>query len=67
MPGWIDSLFGPTAVVAANGKGIFHTMICDESIVVDFIPADTVSHIISSRLRAKLMYLCCFGVFEFQT
>ncbi|KAL7013673.1 hypothetical protein ACKWTF_015516 [Chironomus riparius] len=41
MPGWIDSLFGPTAVVAANGKGIFHTMICDESIVVDFIPADT--------------------------
>ena len=45
FPGWVDSLFGPTAVIAANGKGIFHTMICDESHIVDVVPADIVNSI----------------------
>jgi hypothetical protein len=45
MPGWIDSMFGPTAVVVANGKGIFHTMVCDNDKVVDLIPADIVKYL----------------------
>jgi len=48
MPGWTDSLFGPTAVVAANGKGIFHTIICNVDNVVDFIPADIVKFILNN-------------------
>ncbi|XP_070504908.1 putative fatty acyl-CoA reductase CG5065, partial [Chironomus tepperi] len=46
MPGWIDSLFGPTAVIAANGKGIFHTIIGDSDMFIDLVPADTVINVI---------------------
>jgi alcohol-forming fatty acyl-CoA reductase len=40
--GWVDNWNGPTGIVSAVGKGIFHTIMCNEESVADFIPVDLV-------------------------
>lgn len=41
--GWVDNWNGPTGIVSAVGKGIFHTIMCNEESVADFVPVDMVS------------------------
>ena len=43
LSGWVDNWNGPTGIVSAVGKGIFHTIMCNEESVADFIPVDLVS------------------------
>lgn len=42
LSGWVDNFNGPTGIVSAVGKGIFHTIMCNEQSVADFIPVDLV-------------------------
>lgn len=43
LSGWVDNFNGPTGIVSAVGKGIFHTIMCNGESVADFIPVDLVS------------------------
>jgi alcohol-forming fatty acyl-CoA reductase len=43
LSGWVDNWNGPTGIVSAVGKGIFHTIMCNAQSVADFIPVDLVS------------------------
>lgn len=38
--GWIDNLYGPTAVVAGAGTGVLRTMHCDPDINANIVPVD---------------------------
>ena len=40
LPGWIDNYNGPTALIAAAGKGILRTMYGNREAVADIIPVD---------------------------
>ena len=40
LPGWIDNYNGPTALIAAAGKGILKTMYGNRDAVADIIPVD---------------------------
>lgn len=42
LSGWVDNFNGPTGIVSAVGKGIFHTIMCNGESVADFIPVDLV-------------------------
>lgn len=42
LSGWVDNWNGPTGIVSAVGKGIFHTIMCNEESIADFIPVDLV-------------------------
>uniref|UniRef100_A0A0P6D5V9 Fatty acyl-CoA reductase n=1 Tax=Daphnia magna TaxID=35525 RepID=A0A0P6D5V9_9CRUS len=39
-PGWIDSLYGPTGLIAGGAKGFLRLFKCDASCVIDLIPVD---------------------------
>jgi fatty acyl-CoA reductase len=45
MSGWVDNWNGPTGIVSAVGKGIFHTIMCNENSVADFVPVDLVRNV----------------------
>lgn len=42
LSGWVDNWNGPTGIVSAVGKGIFHTIMCNAESIADFIPVDLV-------------------------
>ncbi len=42
LSGWCDNWNGPTGIVSAVGKGIFHTIMCNEDSIADFVPVDMV-------------------------
>lgn len=42
IPGWIDSLYGPSGVVVASTTGIMRTMQCDPEKKADVVPVDMV-------------------------
>jgi fatty acyl-CoA reductase len=48
LSGWCDNWNGPTGIVSAVGKGIFHTIMCNEHSVADFVPVDMVRKILLS-------------------
>jgi hypothetical protein len=39
----VDNWNGPTGIVSAVGKGIFHTIMCNEESIADFVPVDMVN------------------------
>lgn len=46
VPGWIDSLYGPSGVVVASTTGIMRTLNCDPDLKADVVPVDMVSNTI---------------------
>ena len=42
IPGWIDNLNGPTAVIAGMAKGVISVVRCKEDLVADVVPVDIV-------------------------
>jgi alcohol-forming fatty acyl-CoA reductase len=48
LRGWVDGWNGPTGVIAAAGKGIFRTMLCDGAMVADLVPVDVVINLLVS-------------------
>ncbi|XP_050292855.1 putative fatty acyl-CoA reductase CG5065 [Anthonomus grandis grandis] len=42
LKGWVDNWNGPTGIIAAAGKGLFRTMLCDKTKKADVVPVDTV-------------------------
>jgi fatty acyl-CoA reductase len=40
MPGWIDSINGPSGLYIAAGKGLLRSMIADHRVVADVVPVD---------------------------
>nr|XP_034827778.1 fatty acyl-CoA reductase 1-like [Maniola hyperantus] len=40
VPGWVDNLNGPTAIIYAASRGVLHTMYCKDSTKMDTIPVD---------------------------
>jgi len=51
-PGWIANVYGPTAFVAANIKGICRTCVADDQINADLVPVDfVVNGVISAAMK----------------
>ncbi|CAH2001238.1 unnamed protein product [Acanthoscelides obtectus] len=42
MKGWVDNWNGPTGIIAAAGKGLFRSMVCDPNKTADLVPVDMV-------------------------
>ncbi|CAH0549776.1 unnamed protein product [Brassicogethes aeneus] len=42
LKGWVDNWNGPTGIIAAAGKGLFRTMLCDPEMTADLVPVDVV-------------------------
>lgn len=55
LSGWVDNWNGPTGIVSAVGKGIFHTIMCNEESVADCIPVDLVS--VDAKLGSEVQFL----------
>ncbi|KAG5682030.1 hypothetical protein PVAND_011422 [Polypedilum vanderplanki] len=70
MSGWVDNWNGPTGIVSAVGKGIFHTIMCNEDSVADFVPVDLVINLMvaaawrtaTTKSTQMTVYNCCTGV-----
>lgn len=56
LSGWVDNWNGPTGIVSAVGKGIFHTIMCNEESVADFIPVDLVSAVATNWFEARTCF-----------
>lgn len=69
LSGWVDNWNGPTGIVSAVGKGIFHTIMCNEESIADFIPVDLVINLmVAAAWKTALtkpatmtIYNCCTG------
>ncbi|CRK97592.1 CLUMA_CG010977, isoform A [Clunio marinus] len=69
LRGWVDNWNGPTGIVSAVGKGIFHTIMCNEESVADFIPVDMVINLMVAAAWKRALtkpagmtiYNCCTG------
>ncbi|XP_057671020.1 putative fatty acyl-CoA reductase CG5065 [Diorhabda carinulata] len=42
LKGWVDNWNGPTGIIAAAGKGLIRTMLCDPNKIADLVPVDMV-------------------------
>ncbi|VEN56723.1 unnamed protein product, partial [Callosobruchus maculatus] len=42
MRGWVDNWNGPTGIIAAAGKGLFRSMVCEPNKKADLVPVDMV-------------------------
>ena len=70
IPGWIDNYNGPTAIIAASGKGIMRTMFGNRDAIADIIPVDvTVNLMIASawfrgskKTMETVIYNCASGL-----
>ncbi|XP_065352981.1 putative fatty acyl-CoA reductase CG5065 [Cloeon dipterum] len=70
LRGWVDGWNGPTGVIAAAGKGIFRTMLCNGSMVADLVPVDLVInllvcvawHTATTRPDGIKVYNCTTGM-----
>ena len=40
LPGWVDTLNGPVGVLAAAGKGVMRSMMCEERNYAEVFPVD---------------------------
>ena len=40
VPGWVDTLNGPVGVLAAAGKGVLRSMMCNEHNYAELFPVD---------------------------
>lgn len=71
VSGWVDNFNGPTGIVSAVSKGLFRTILCEESCVADLIPVDLVINLMivtawytASRKGANniTVYNCTSGI-----
>jgi len=42
LPGWIDNINGPTAVITGVATGVISVVRCKEELVADVVPVDIV-------------------------
>lgn len=69
LVGWVDNWNGPTGIMSAVGKGIFHTIMCNEDSIADFIPVDIVINLMvaaawrtaTTKPYGMTIYNCCTG------
>lgn len=69
LPGWVDNWNGPTGIIAAAGKGVFRTMLCDPDKTADLVPVDMVINLMiaaawrvgTMKSRDLQVYNCCTG------
>lgn len=40
IPGWVDSLNGPTGILIASGKGVLRSMMCNDKTHAEVVPVD---------------------------
>lgn len=70
LKGWVDNWNGPTGIIAAAGKGLFRTMLCDPNKKADLVPVDMVinlmivaaSKIGTNKPKEIPIYNCCTGL-----
>nr|XP_022899728.1 putative fatty acyl-CoA reductase CG5065 [Onthophagus taurus]XP_022899729.1 putative fatty acyl-CoA reductase CG5065 [Onthophagus taurus] len=69
LKGWVDNWNGPTGIIAAAGKGLFRTMLCDPHKVADIVPVDMVINLMlasawrigTHKTREIPLYNCVTG------
>lgn len=70
LKGWVDNWNGPTGIIAAAGKGLFRTMLCDPEKIADLVPVDMVINVMlvaawkigTSKIREEIpIYNCSTG------
>lgn len=69
LKGWVDNWNGPTGIIAAAGKGLFRSMLCDPKKTADFVPVDMVINLMivaawkigTHRTKEIAIYNCCTG------
>ncbi|KAJ8916621.1 hypothetical protein NQ315_000266 [Exocentrus adspersus] len=69
LQGWVDNWNGPTGIIAAAGKGLFRTMLCDPDKTADLVPVDMVINLMivtawrmgTTKCRDLQVYNCCTG------
>ncbi|KAF5281654.1 hypothetical protein FQR65_LT14584 [Abscondita terminalis] len=70
LKGWVDNWNGPTGIIAAAGKGLFRTMLCDANKVADLVPVDMVINLMivaawkigAQKIKEIPVYNCCTGL-----
>ncbi|KAF5280111.1 hypothetical protein FQA39_LY18145 [Lamprigera yunnana] len=70
LKGWVDNWNGPTGIIAAAGKGLFRTMLCDPKKKADLVPVDMVINLMivsawkigTQKSKELPIYNCCTGV-----
>ncbi|XP_008183261.1 putative fatty acyl-CoA reductase CG5065 [Acyrthosiphon pisum] len=40
LPGWVDNLNGPTGILAAGGKGVLRSILCNSEYTAEAVPVD---------------------------
>jgi len=40
LPGWVDNLNGPTGILAAGGKGVLRSVLCNSEYTTEAVPVD---------------------------
>lgn len=40
LPGWVDNLNGPTGILAAGGKGVLRSVLCNSEYTAEAVPVD---------------------------
>ena len=69
LVGWVDNWNGPTGIVSAVGKGLFHTIMCKSDSIADLIPVDIVINLMvaaawrtaSTKPYGMTIYNCVTG------
>ncbi|KAJ8965743.1 hypothetical protein NQ314_003921 [Rhamnusium bicolor] len=69
LQGWVDNWNGPTGIIAAAGKGLFRTMLCDPNKNADLVPVDMVINLMlvsawrvgTTKPKELKIYNCCTG------
>lgn len=69
LKGWVDNWNGPTGIIAAAGKGLFRTMLCDPNKRADLVPVDMVINLMivaawnigTHKTKEIPIYNCCTG------
>lgn len=46
IPGWLENYSGPTGIITGIANGVLRTMICEQDMVFDIIPVDTVINVL---------------------
>lgn len=63
-PGWIEGINGPTGLMLAIGKGVFRSLYCDPTSMVEAIPVDMAANALIAlawkvaTLKNKELYIC---------
>ncbi|XP_074028601.1 putative fatty acyl-CoA reductase CG5065 [Leptinotarsa decemlineata] len=70
LQGWVDNWNGPTGIIAAAGKGLFRSMLCDSNKKADIVPVDMVINLMivsawrvgTTKPKDLIIYNCSTGL-----